>query len=148
MPLILLIANVASTLALTGLIWTIQVVVYPSFALVTPSAFPTFHEQHSIRITWIVAPLMLVELVTAIGLVIVPPAGVAAEILWLGLLLIVLNWVSTAGLQIPAHRSLGESFNLEAQRSLVRSNWVRTFAWTIRGIILSFAVATLLRAEV
>lgn len=148
MVALLLIANVASTLALTGLIWTIQVVVYPSFALVSPSTFALFHERHSTRITYVVAPLMLVELVTAIGLAMKPPAGVAAEVFWLGFSLVVLAWVSTAGLQVPAHRRLATHFDLDVQKTLVHTNWIRTFAWTIRGIVLSFVVASLLCAEV
>jgi membrane-bound metal-dependent hydrolase YbcI (DUF457 family) len=57
-----LLGQVATTLPLVGLIWTMQVVHYPLFAQVGREAFVAFHESHLRLITGLVGPLMLIEL--------------------------------------------------------------------------------------
>ncbi len=59
------IIHCASTWALAGLIWTVQVSLYPLFTKVGRENFLAYHEMHMWRITWIVAPLVLVEIGTA-----------------------------------------------------------------------------------
>ena len=58
-------AHAASTWALVGLIWIVQLVHYPLMATVGTPQFPSYHAAHAQRITWVVAPLMLAELATA-----------------------------------------------------------------------------------
>ncbi|MEO1655819.1 MAG: hypothetical protein AAFU64_19920, partial [Bacteroidota bacterium] len=50
---------------LTGLIWVIQVLHYPSFAKFDPVHFSDFHPFHTQRISLIVALPMVVELLLA-----------------------------------------------------------------------------------
>lgn len=57
--------NAASTLMMTGVIWFVQVVHYPLFAEVGRAEFAQYEASHSGLTTLIVAPLMLVELITA-----------------------------------------------------------------------------------
>lgn len=48
-----------------------------------------------------------------------------------------LIWLSTALLQVPLHRALLPGFDPAKIHRLVRSNWLRTVAWTLRsGIAL------------
>jgi hypothetical protein len=75
---------------------------------------------------------MLVEAVTAFFLVVLVPEQ---PLVWWGLVLLVLIWGSTLALQVPQHRRLERGFDAAAHRRLVRTNWIRTFAWTARGII-------------
>jgi len=49
---LLFILNLFSTLYLTGLIWTIQIVHYPLFSLVGKNEFIDYHSAHSARISW------------------------------------------------------------------------------------------------
>lgn len=86
-----LLLHAASTWALIGLIWTVQLVQYPSCALVGAPEIGRFHEEHRRRITWVVTPLMGVELAT--GLILAGTAGSAW--VWLGLALIAVNWACT-----------------------------------------------------
>jgi len=44
-------------------------------------------------------------------------------------------WLSTALLQVPRHRQLARGFDARAHAFLVRSNVVRTAAWTARGAL-------------
>ena len=69
----LLIAQLASTLPLVGLIWTIQWVHYPLFSKVGNETFVEYQARHMSRIGSVVGPLMLVEVLSALGLVIMAP---------------------------------------------------------------------------
>ena len=125
--------HLAATCALVGLIWTVQIVVYPLFGRVGRTAFEDWHQAYMRRIGCVVGPLMLVE------------AGTAGWLLWDGrrdpafvasVALLALVWISTALVQVPLHRRLALGFEAAAHRRLVRTNWLRTLAWTLRGLLL------------
>ncbi len=69
-----LLANVAATFLMVGLIWFVQVVHYPQFALVGEEYFVRYEAAHVRATTYVVLLPMLVELVTAIMLAWEPPA--------------------------------------------------------------------------
>lgn len=142
----ILLLNLAATLFMTGLIWLIQLVHYPLFAQVHPDAFPAYHAAHSQLITWIVAPVMLVELLTAGALLLHPPhPRLPAWPLWLGAALVLGVWLSTALLQIPAHATLSQGFHPDAHRTLVLTNWLRTLGWSARALLMLGCAARLLK---
>ncbi len=122
------------TLTLVGLIWFVQVVHYPLFALLGAS-FPTYHRQHVRRTGWVVAPLMVAEAVLAIALVWRQSTEVSPAATWLGLGLLSLIWTSTFAVQVPLHKRLERGYNAAVCSRLVRSNWNRTVAWTLRGVL-------------
>lgn len=132
----LFLVHLGATLCLVGLIWTIQWVHYPLMALVGEERFLQYHEVHSNAISWLVIPLMLTELGTAIWLVASRPAAIPAWAVWLGLLLVVGIWLSTAFLQVPRHGILARGFDSAAHDFLVASNWLRTIAWSLRGVLV------------
>jgi len=125
-----------ATWALVGLIWTIQLVHYPLFGQVGREVFSAYHRRHSQRITWLVAPLMFAEVVTAVLLLVL---GWYNSWFLASLPLLAFNWVSTALIQIPLHSRLGNGFEPETHRRLVATNWWRTAAWTLRGGCLLLA---------
>lgn len=135
-PAVVVWLHLASTLYLTGLIWCIQVVHYPLMSEVTTDRFSAFHRRHSTRISAVVVLPMTVELLSAV--VVAWPGAVPAPrwMTLLGLALVLVIWLSTFGLQVPLHRRLAEGFDTEAHRSLVRSNWIRTAAWTVRAALV------------
>ena len=142
---LLLLAHVGATLLMTGVIWIVQIVHYPLFSQVGVDGFAAYQAAHSRRISYIVMPLMLVELATAALLVVIPPVDVAPALLWAGLALVVLIWLSTFALQVPQHRILSDGFDLRAHRLLVGTNWLRTIAWSLRGLLVLWLVARALR---
>lgn len=126
----------ASVAFMTGLIWLVQVVHYPLMNRVDPAQFTSFHAVHSTRITFIVGPAMLVELATAIGLVVAASFGSFAKVLaWSCLALTAGVFASTAFLSVPQHAILGENFNQSAHARLVSTNWVRTILWSLHLVI-------------
>ncbi len=130
-----LLVHGASTLAMVGVIWFVQVVHYPMFALVGEEVFRRYEGVHQRRTTLVVAPLMLVELGSAIGLLVLLGHDVRLWLSWLGLGLLGVVWLSTALVQVPLHRRLEAGFNGTLVRRLVVTNWVRTIAWSARGVV-------------
>lgn len=132
-PTIIASVNIASTLFLAGVIWFVQVVHYPLFASVGPNQFARYEIEHAGRTSWIVAPPMLIEAVTALLLIWVRPVTLSLGAAFVGLLLVGLIWGSTFTMQVPLHARLSIGFEPTLQRNLVATNWVRTGAWTARA---------------
>ncbi len=121
--------HLVSTLLMAGVILFVQIVHYPLMSRVGTSSFAAYEADHTSRTSWVVMPLMLTELVTAVLLALVGPSrGVA----YVGLALLAVIWLSTFLLQVPAHRRLSGGFDPSAHKRLVRTNWIRTVAWLAR----------------
>lgn len=132
-----------STLMMAGVIWFVQIVHYPMFALLNGPGFTQYAEVHQKRATVVVAPLMLIEAATATWLVVMPVEGISPLLAWSGLALVLVAWISTALLQVPCHTRLAQAFDTLTIRWLVVSNWVRTIAWSARGVLsLTFLTAS------
>ena len=140
---VLAILHAISAIAMFGLLWFVQIVHYPLFSLVGAEGFTTYELQHQRRTTWVVAPLMCVEAITAVSLMFYVPSGGMRWIAILGFLLVACNWLATAFLQVPCHRRLATSYDADVAKRLVRSNWIRTIAWSVRvpiALALLYAV--------
>jgi hypothetical protein len=137
----ILLAHLAATLFMVGVIWFVQVVHYPLFSRVGPEKFSLYSEAHSRLTTYVVGPPMLVEALTALLLVFQRPEGVPLAAALIGLALVVAVWLSTALLQVPRHTTLGSGFDRRAWSGLVLSNWVRTVAWSARGGLVLWMAA-------
>jgi hypothetical protein len=131
-PMIRLLHAIATT-AMAGVIWTVQLVIYPLFAEVGGEVFASYHADYSERITWIVGPLMIVELGSAAVLAIVAwKSGEGRLFALTGLLLVVALWLVTAFVQVPQHGRLVAGFDEATIAALVTGNWIRTVLWTLR----------------
>lgn len=137
----MLLVNLAATLIMVGIIWFVQIVHYPLFARVGGPGFSAYSGAHSRLTGLVVGPPMLAEATTTVALVVVPPAGVPLWLAATGLALLAVVWLSTALLQSPRHRELGERFDSVSHRSLVASNWLRTACWSARGVVVLWMAA-------
>ena len=131
--------NVISAFLLTGVIWTIQIVHYPSFHYIDKLSFTNFHNFHERRISIIVMPLMLIELITSIALYI---HNMWSIIFALNLLIVVLIWCSTFFVQVPIHSILSEKKDKNLIEKLVNTNWIRTFLWSTRMLLIIDEIIT------
>lgn len=142
---IILLSNVAATLFMVGLIWCIQIVHYPLFAHVGTEGFATYEAAHSSLITLVVGLPMLVELVTAGLLLLFRPRAIGMAETMVGVVLVVVIWVSTIFLQVPQHTILSFGFDASAHQFLVNSNWLRTIAWSVRGALVLWMMTKVMR---
>ncbi len=118
--------TLAIALLLTGVIWTIQLVHYPSFRFIPEEDFRGFHRRHTLSVSVIVIPLMLAELaLTFIAFPGILPATCTA-----------IAWLSTFLVQVPIHRKLEKGKDDRAIERLILTNWVRTAAWTAKATLL------------
>jgi hypothetical protein len=145
--ILVLLAHVASTWTMVGLIWFVQIVHYPLYAQVGSDRFAAYEAAHNRLTTWVVGPPMLIEVVTAGLLVLVKPEQIPSSYLWCGVLLLAIIWGSTALLQVPQHEILTRGFAIDAHRFLVASNWIRTIAWTLRGVLVLVMLDCLLPTQ-
>ena len=141
MSVALLLAQTAATLFMTGVIWIVQVVHYPLFTLVGRDEFPAYEAGHQRRITPVVGIAMTVEAVTAVLLLAFTPAGAQEALLVVGAILLLPIWLSTALLQVPAHRRLGTGYDDRAASTLVTTNWLRTSLWSVRSVLILIVLA-------
>ena len=133
-------AHAGATLYLVGLIWIVQILIYPLMGHVGASGYSAYHNLHTSRITPIVAPAMIVELLTAIYFVFAADEKIARSYFWFGLGLVLIIWASTFLLQVPLHEKLAGSFDADVQQRLILTNWLRTAAWTLRGVLILWMV--------
>ncbi len=142
---LVLLANAAATLVMVGVIWFVQIVHYPLFGSVGAEFFTAYSEAHSRLTTYVVGPPMLLEAATTGLLILARPGPVPIYLPLAGAILLTVVWLSTAFLQVPRHRTLGLGFDLRAHHFLVASNWVRTAAWSARGILVLWMLALTVR---
>ncbi len=132
-----LIVHAAATWFMVGLIWTIQTVHYPLFALVQDADFVGYENEHTTRMSKLLAIPAGLEIATGAVLVWIRPDGVSLWLVLVAGVLLVAIWGATAFVQVPLHRLLGNGRNGAALDQLVRSNWFRTGLWTVRGMLVA-----------
>ena len=97
-----LIAQIAATSVMTGVIWMVQLLVYPSFVDVAATAdrstWQVYHARHARRISYIVAPF----------------------------------WATTILVSVSHHAQLSTVAAMHRIHQLIRVNWVRSVAWSMR----------------
>lgn len=132
---LIVIGHLSSTWLLVGLIWTIQLVHYPSFLSIADDSYADFQERHMRSMAQLIGFPWLIEGLSVLGLFVFAPDTQTRVIATVGGLLEALIIGVTIGSAIPAHEVLTRGFDPDAHRSLLRSNWIRSAAWTARGII-------------
>lgn len=145
MEKILLVSHITSTFFLTGVIWIIQVVQYPFFKFFDGKDFTKYHDNYTFWITPVVAPMMIIELISSIFILFYPPSEVDSRLLYFGLFLTITIWLSTFFIQVPLHEKLAAGFDSNAYNSLVNTNWIRTIAWTLRAFLMVYFVWKFIR---
>ncbi len=130
--LLILWTHLLATSMMVAVIWFVQVVHYPLFRRVGRDAFVRYENEHTQRITFIVAPLMGAELVTAALLAVLVEESRLWPWAWGGVGLVAVCWLSTAFIQVPCHRRLSLVYDEAVAVRLIGTNWIRTVAWTLR----------------
>ena len=134
-------SNLVLSFIAVGLIWTIQLVHYPSMKYIPKDRFPEYHNFHSIRISILAIPLMFAELFTSTILLYQNLNNAIQTIFLVNLILVLLIWLSTFLIQVPLHNALSKKKNIEKLSKLIFSNWIRTILWTARSILMILFLA-------
>lgn len=119
---------------MTGLIWLIQLVHYPTFKYVDKNNFTDFSDFHTKQITKIVLPAMLLEIATSAVLI-----YLNFNILFvINFILNSIIFITTFFLSVPKHEKLKIEKNKFIINSLILTNWPRTLIWSLRSLILIY----------
>ena len=81
----------------------------------------------------IVMPFMIIELITSI---ILYTNDTSSLIFSLNLGIVLLIWCSTFFIQLPIHNILSKEKDKKMIKKLVNTNWIRTFLWTFRMLLI------------
>ena len=129
---LLLKVSFISTSVMVGVIWVIQLLHYPSFHFINDQKYIEFQHFHMKRISFIVVPVMLIELASALSLAYFFRSSLT--IILLALLLGI--WAITFIFFTNMHQKLTDGYDQSIVDRLVQINWSRTALWTLRLIIL------------
>lgn len=141
--MLLLTLHTAAVWALTGVTWVVQLVVYPGFLVVGPTAaWPAFHTAHSRGIAAVVALPWAVQGGTLAVLLLRRPAGVPLALVLLAAALGLLTVLVTLVAAVPLHERL-DPYDESLARLLLGAHTARTAAWTAGALC---AAAMLLAA--
>jgi hypothetical protein len=145
--MIAFILTLALTWYMSGMIWSMQILEYPLFALVGPKEFPAYHRRHNRGLPFLVILPSLAAFASAVVLIFTRPARLP---LWASIVVSVLDLliiIATVVREAPLHAQLDrEGYQAPLIRQLVQGNWIRTVLWTVNAIFLLVLTAQLLSA--
>ena len=133
----ILLVHLALCFFMTGLIWMVQLVHYPSFRYINMSNFTNFTSFHGRSIAPITAIPMILELLTGALLLFYFQNLVYS----INFALLLLVWISTFFISVPLHKKLLVAHNTAIIEKLILTNWPRTALWTTRSCLLLWVVA-------
>ncbi len=131
----LLVAHLAAVWFCVGLVWVVQLLVYPGFRGIDRARWREQYDRHTRLMAWTVSGPWAVQGVTCAVLLVWRPDGAP---FWLAALAGVCGAATvavTAAVSVPCHRRLAVAYDDVVLDRLVRSNWYRTVAWSAGGVV-------------
>ena len=119
---------------LVSLVIITQFITYPSFLDINKSNFSEYHKKYVNKISLIVAPVMIVELLTLSYI-----AYLSSEFIIIkSLILLLVIWLTTFIVMIPSHNKISIAYNEKEIQRLINYNWIRTILWSFKLFIIIF----------
>ena len=113
-------------------IWTIQLVVYPSFKYFPSDSLLKWHGIYTGAVSIIVMPLMITQVVLH-GWLLYDTLSPSNS---LTLILVVSTWAVTFAVFVPLHDKISSNQELtQSLANLVSYNWLRTALWSLIFIV-------------
>ena len=130
--LMLELIKLTTDFGLLVLIWIVQLIIYPSFRFYTPEDLQKWHRQYTKRITAVVMPLMLTQLMVYVLQLF---DGFAVYNL-ISVVVVFLLWLITFAVFVPLHQMIEtNTFKTSTLSNLVKYNWIRTVLWSLLFLI-------------
>lgn len=109
------------------LIWLVQIIIYPGMHGWDNARFADLHRDYWRRISYIVCPLMLTQVILALRQVIITTDFVST----MQVMLIIFVLGVTAFISVPLHRLLSAGYDARLVNRLTTTNWLRTVGWSL-----------------
>ena len=123
--------NIIINSILVGVILMTQFINYPLFKSIK-SDFTNYHKQYTERMGYVVAPLMVIELILVTYITLHHKENLFVIFIFL---LTIIIWASTFFIQVPIHNTLSKKKEKNKIIVLNKSNYIRTICWIIKLII-------------
>ena len=124
---LLLLVHLVATAVLAGMVWVVQLVVYPAFRTVGPTAaWSAYHRRHGTAMATVIALPWAVQGLTVALLLLRRPG----PLVLLTAALAAVTVLVTVAVSVPLHTRLGDGYDDALARRLISTNWLRTAAWT------------------
>jgi hypothetical protein len=137
---VVLLAQLVSTALLTGIIWTVQLVHYPLMARVGVTEQVAYAHAHGPRMAAVVMLPWAVQGGSVGWLLLARPAVVPVALILAAALAAATTVAVTITASVPAHAQLRAGPDPAAHRRLVRTNWLRTLAWSVHLALATWMV--------
>lgn len=137
---LLLTVHAASVWFCAGLVWVIQLLVYPGFAAVSAERWTAVHDGHTATMARLVTGPWAVQGLTCAVLLVWRPPGVPAAAALVAAVCGAVTVGVTVAVSVPCHRRLSAGYDAVVLARLVRTNWWRTAAWTLGAIVAAAMV--------
>ena len=105
---------------------------YPMLKNVPEDLRAEYNKKYCDRAGFVIAPAMVLEAFSALMLSLLEPN----LIYHFGLILVILIWIDTFFISVPAHTRLCRAWDEKAHKKLMLSNLIRLIAWGIRCLLL------------
>ena len=126
--------QIVSNSYLVSLVLMTQFITYPTFLYIDKDKFSEYHRKYVNNISFIVAPVMLIELLTLLLI-----AYFSKDFLIIkSLILLLVIWLTTFFIMIPSHNKISKTFNKKEINRLINYNWVRTILWSFKLLLIIF----------
>ena len=139
-----LLLNFMATWAMVGVIWFVQLVHYPLLSIVPVENAASIAIVHQRRTGFVVGPPMAVEGVTTLFLLWSRPDDVSLWMPWIAAVFLAIALGCTVLLSVPRHERMVRQPDTKTGRELVLTNWPRTLAWSVRGVLTALMVSQVL----
>ncbi len=129
---IIFLVHAVATFMWLGITWFVQLIYYPMLQRLGPR----FEQEHYNRtMPWAIF-LLGIELVTGILLLWIRPMAIPLTLVIIGLVLLVLIWLSTWSVCVPCHQKLQTRKDVQVYQQLMRANLLRSLLWTLRAALV------------
>jgi hypothetical protein len=127
----------------TGASWLLQIVCYPTYALVGEQEFVPFHVDFGKRLLVAAVVPMVMTAFLVFALVVVRPAATPQWATLVAAVCMAVVLGTTALFEVPRHLALDrDGKSLALINGLVRDNIPRVISWTLASLVLTYAVIT------
>ena len=125
--------QIALSAYMTGLVILVQFCQYPLFRWVGKDHFVTYHQKYVNRTTLPIAVPMIAEMLLTMNALLNQAPGAIIHFTLLALI-----WTVTFAWSVPCHHKLQKGFEEAVLRSLLRSNALRVFLWSLKTASLIY----------
>ena len=130
----ILLFQIVINVYLLGVIIMTQFITYPTFLIIDKNSFNKYHRKYVNIISIIVAPAMVLEITSLIVLVYLSKDFLLVK----SLILLLCIWLTTFIIMVPSHNILSIKNDSKEIKKLININWVRTFLWSVKLIVMLF----------